>query len=149
MKLFSISNLIFIGAIIHSFSSVSASKYVIGMDAGTESLRVGIFSLEGKLIAGNSYSYYTTFPHPGWAEQNPTDWYNAMGEACRSAINSSDISADDILGVSIDTTACSVVALDEKMQPLRNSLLWMDARSAPQTEEILSKCKGSIIKTDL
>ena len=56
-----------------------AEKFVIGMDAGTESLRVGIFSLEGKHICSKSVSYSTTFPKPGHAEQNPTDWVTNMG----------------------------------------------------------------------
>ena len=46
------------------------------------------------------------------------------------------------MAICIDTTCCSVVALDAKHEPLRPALLWMDARSAPQTKEIMEKCKG-------
>ena len=42
----------------------------------------------------------------------------------------------------VDTTCCSVVALDESNEPLRNCLLWMDARSASQTEQIMDQCRG-------
>ena len=59
--------------------------FVIGVDAGTESLRAGVFDLEGNPLAFSSTAYQTTFPKPGWAEQNPQDWWEALG---KSVINS-------------------------------------------------------------
>ncbi|MEC7843079.1 MAG: FGGY family carbohydrate kinase, partial [Candidatus Latescibacterota bacterium] len=44
---------------------------VIGVDGGTESLRVAVFDLEGHPMAFASTAYETRFPHPGWAEQDP------------------------------------------------------------------------------
>lgn len=48
----------------------------------------------------------------------------------------------EVCAICVDTTCCSVVALDDTYQPLRPSLLWMDARSSTQTTEILHKCRG-------
>lgn len=48
-----------------------AKSYVIGIDAGTESLRAGVFDLNGKPVADVATSLATRFPKPGWAEQNP------------------------------------------------------------------------------
>jgi ribulose-phosphate 3-epimerase len=44
--------------------------------------------------------------------------------------------------ICLDTTCCSVVALDSEFTPLRRSLLWMDARASSQTEAIMEKCRG-------
>lgn len=52
--------------------------YVIGIDGGTESIRAGIFTRQGHVLAVQSIPYSTTFPQPGWAEQEPTDWWNAL-----------------------------------------------------------------------
>lgn len=87
-------------------------------------------------------AYKTYHPQPGWAEQMPQDWWNNIGEAVRGAVASIPESERNVCGICIDTTCCSVVALDENKEPLRPTLLWMDARSAAQTVEVMEKCKG-------
>jgi ribulokinase len=113
-------------------------KYVIGVDGGTESLRAGIFDLSGNPLAFASVTYPTNFLVPGWAEQNPEDWWNALGGAVRQAVVEAKVSKQEILGLCLDTTCCSVVALDGAGQSLRPALIWMDVRSAPQTEQVLA-----------
>ncbi len=51
------------------------AKYVIGVDGGTESLRAGVFDLQGKPVAMASFSYQTSFVKPSWAEQDPSHWW--------------------------------------------------------------------------
>lgn len=133
-------------------------KIVIGVDGGTESIRACCFDAEtGRVVGKSCASPYETYrPNPGWAEQDPNDWYECMGKSVRGAIDSlqqqqqqdddnDDSSASnsyEICCISVDTTCCSVVALDENNEPLRRCLLWMDARSASQTEEIMEKCRN-------
>ena len=113
-------------------------KYVIGVDGGTESLRAGVFDLSGNPLAFASVTYPTNFPIPGWAEQNPEDWWNALGGAVRQAVIDANVGKQEILGICLDTTCCSVVALDGAGNPLRPALIWMDMRSALQTEQVLA-----------
>jgi len=134
-------------------------KLVIGVDGGTESIRACCFdAINGSIVGKSCAVPYTTYhPAPGWAEQYPEEWYKNLGEAVRGAMESVNETEDGsdgdgdgvasdaksrVCAICIDTTCCSVVALDEDYNPLRPSLLWMDARSAPQTTEILKKCKG-------
>ena len=121
-------------------------RYVIGVDLGTESARVGLFSRSGALIQTAAVSYPTTYPNIGWAEQNPENWWRCLGEACRKVTSAAciekNIPQSAIEGICIDTTACSVVMLDQENKPIRNCLLWCDARSASQCEEILRTAKG-------
>ena len=60
--------------------------YVIGVDGGTESLRAFVFDLEGRPLAYHATPYETKFPQPSWAEQNPEDWWRALGESVRGAL---------------------------------------------------------------
>ncbi|KAL3941729.1 MAG: hypothetical protein SGBAC_003973 [Bacillariaceae sp.] len=111
----------------------------------TQSIRACCFDAETGAVVGDSCAsaYQTYHPQPGWAEQKPEDWWNNLGEAVRGAVSSiSDDSDSNICGICVDTTCCSVVALDKDKEPLRPSLLWMDARSAAQTVEVMEKCKG-------
>jgi ribulose kinase len=120
---------------------------VVGVDGGTESIRACCFDAATGAVVGKSCAaaYKTYHPKPGLAEQHPSDWWKCMGQAVKGAVNSipSDGGVDfDICGICVDTTCCSVVALDDKNEALRPCLLWMDARSAPQTQEIMEKCRG-------
>ena len=130
-------------------STSSARKVVIGIDGGTESIRACCFDAEtGHVIGKPCAAPYKTFhPHPGWAEQDPNDWYECMGRSVRGAVDSlsqhdENNGCYDICCVCVDTTCCSVVALDKNNNPLRKCLLWMDQRSSSQTEQIMEKCKG-------
>ncbi|MBQ42557.1 MAG: carbohydrate kinase, partial [Gemmatimonadetes bacterium] len=111
---------------------------VIGVDGGTESLRVGVFDLEGHPMAFASTAYETRFPHPGWAEQDPRDWWQALGQSVRRAVEQAGVDSRQIAAMAVDTTCCSVVALDGSGEPLRPCLIWMDLRSAPQTEKVVA-----------
>ncbi len=110
--------------------------YVIGVDGGTESLRAGVFDLAGTPLAFAASPYETTFPHPGWAEQDPADWWRALGEAVRGVVAEAGVAAADIAALALDTTCCSVVALDAAGQPLRPALIWMDVRSGRQADRV-------------
>lgn len=115
-----------------------SKKYLLGVDGGTEGLRAGIFDVLGTPLAYASTSYPTQFPAPSWAEQDPNDWWDALGKSVRKAISDSEISVDQIAAMAVDTTCCSVVALDDSGNPVRPALIWMDVRSAEQAEQMVA-----------
>jgi sugar (pentulose or hexulose) kinase len=59
-----------------------------------------------------------------------------MGAAVRGALTEASLSPSDICALCVDTTCCTVVALDSHGQPLRNAILWMDMRAAEQAKRI-------------
>lgn len=89
-------------------------KHVIGIDFGTESVRVGVFScITGELKASSAHEYKTYFPSPGHAEQDPLDWWTSLCQAMKDTMADTSTSVyESITGLCIDTTACTVVALD-------------------------------------
>ena len=115
-----------------------SKKYLLGVDGGTEGLRAGIFDVFGTPLAYASTSYPTQFPAPSWAEQDPNDWWDALGNSVRKTISDSGISVDQIAAMAVDTTCCSVVALDDSGNPVRPALIWMDVRSAEQAEQMVA-----------
>ena len=109
---------------------------VIGIDGGTESLRAFVFDLAGRPLGSAATAYRTDFPEPGWAEQNPQDWWSAAGRSVREAVAKAGVGAGDVLAISADTTCCSVVALDRDGAPLRPAMIWMDVRSAKESARV-------------
>ena len=88
-------------------------SYVIGIDGGTESVRAFVFDLEGRPKGIGVVPYSTAFPEPAQAEQNPEDWWQAVGEATQRALQAAAVRADDIDAISVDTTSCSVATFDQ------------------------------------
>ncbi|MEQ8967825.1 MAG: FGGY-family carbohydrate kinase [Azospirillaceae bacterium] len=114
------------------------SAYVIGVDGGTESLRAGVFDLAGNPLAFASARYPTEFPRAAWAEQDPRDWWTALGRTVREAVADSGVRPDQVKAIALDTTCCSVVALDDTGKALGPALIWMDLRSADQAAELVA-----------
>ena len=111
--------------------------HVIGIDGGTESLRAHVFDITGRSVGGAVSYYDAVFPAPGRAEQDPRDWWRALGEAVRGAVRSAAIDARDITALALDTTSATVVVADEAGNPLRSAILWMDVRASEEASAVL------------
>ena len=60
----------------------------IGVDLGTSAVKLLLMDGEGKIQKVVSREYPLFFPHPGWSEQNPEDWYQQSMEGIRELIRS-------------------------------------------------------------
>ena len=58
-------------------------SYLLGIDIGTSACKVAVFDRNGKVLAAASGDYPVYYPHEGWAEQNPEEWWD--GYACKIA----------------------------------------------------------------
>lgn len=112
------------------------SDFVMGIDVGTGSVRVGIFDLQGNAVAMATDEYPTYHPHNGWAEQNPEDWWQAICRATRRAMQEGGVNPSQIKGMSVDATCCTVIATDRDYNPLRPAIMWMDVRASAQAHKI-------------
>lgn len=115
---------------------MSVAPYLLGVDFGTESVRVGIFDAQGQPVVFASHEYPLYHTHPGWAEQEPNEWWNAFVVATRTALRESNVRAEEIVSLSADCTSCTVLMLGDDFQPLRPAIIWMDVRAAEQARRI-------------
>ena len=118
--------------------------YVIGIDGGTEGIRAHVFDLTGRPLASAVQAYDTTFPHPAWAEQDPEDWWAGLGTCVTGALAKAEITAGEIIALCVDTTCCSVVALDDNARPLRPAMIWMDVRAAKEAQSVAATGDGTL-----
>ena len=120
-------------------------ELLMGIDAGTESVRVGLYDLEGNEIAFAATEYPTYRPKHGWAEQDPRDWWSSLIVSVKKALQNADVTKDSIKGISLDATACSVVLCMNDGTPLRRSLIWMDVRASEEAR-FISSIKSDSLK---
>ena len=105
----------------------------LGMDVGTGGTRAVLVSEQGQLIASAS-SEHAAFrvEHPGWAEQDPEDWWRAAQEAIRAVL--AQVPGVKVDGVALTGQMHGAVMLDQHGQVLRPSVIWCDTRTQPQCD---------------
>lgn len=104
----------------------------LGLDIGTGGTRAVLVNTEGVLVA-SAAAEHAAFrsPHPGWAEQDPEDWWRATQEAVREVLRASGAKVD---AVGLTGQMHGAVMLDREGQVLRPSLIWCDQRTDEECE---------------
>lgn len=111
----------------------------LGIDVGTGGTRAVAIDERGlvRAAASGEHAHFRS-PQPGWAEQDPRDWWRAAGDAVRSVL-SAGISAESIAAVGFSGQMHGAVLLDERGEVLRPAIIWCDQRTAAQCRHITEK----------
>jgi len=110
---------------------------LLGIDVGTGGTRALVIDAQGTVVASASAEHqHFASPKPGWAEQDPRDWWKACGEAVRKALQTSEAKAEDIACVGFSGQMHGAVLLDASDEVVRPALIWCDQRSEPQSLEL-------------
>ena len=103
---------------------------LVGLDVGTTGVKALRISPGGEIVARAEEGYRLSTPQPGWAEQDPEDWWRAA-EAALAAVGS-----DGVAGIGLSGQMHGLVALDNADRVLRPAILWNDQRTGAECAEI-------------
>lgn len=106
--------------------------HVIGCDVGSQSLKGVLVDAEGVTVTGASATYELSFPHPGWAEQDPEGWLRALRAVISALLERGGVAAGDVGALGLASQVDGVVAVDAQGRHLRPAIIWMDRRAEPQ-----------------
>ena len=114
--------------------------YVMGIDVGTTGTRAIVVREDGAVVGAATGDHQPMrMAHPGWAEQDPEDWWKAAQNAVPAALKQAGLKGADIAAVGLSGQMHGVVLLDKGNRVLRSSLIWCDQRSQPQCDWITEK----------
>jgi len=117
-----------------------AKRYIVAHDMGTGGSKVVLFDRDGTLLGKSFQPYGTNYPQPRWAEQRPTDWWNAIVAGTQDVIAKTGIDVKEIAVISFDGHGMGNVPVDDKGALLRDStMVWFDSRSSAQAKRVLDK----------
>lgn len=114
-------------------------SHLLGIDIGTTGTKVLLVSPDGGIVARSNHEYPLHTPKPGWAEQDPADWWQATVAGIRDVLGASGVAREEILGIGLSGQMHGSVFLDERDQVLRPAILWCDQRTADQCRWITSQ----------
>lgn len=99
----------------------------IGVDLGTSAVKLLLMDEKGRIQNVVSREYPLFFPHPGWSEQNPQDWFSETMTGLKELLKDADKS--QVAGLSFGGQMHGLVILDEKDEVIRPAILWNDGRT--------------------
>lgn len=106
---------------------------LLGLDLGTTNAKAAAWDLDGRCHAAAETGYPTHFPRPGWAEQHPPDWTEALSKAVCGTVARLGTRAQDLVGAGLSAHGPGLVLVDDGGTPLLGaSPTWQDERCAPQ-----------------
>ncbi|HEY3618272.1 MAG TPA: xylulokinase [Candidatus Sulfotelmatobacter sp.] len=109
----------------------------LGIDVGSGGTRALVMNDAGTVVACGSEEHAPfTSPRPGWAEQDPRDWWRACGAAVRKALHSSNLHANEIACIRFSGQMHGAVLLDSGDEVVRNAIIWCDQRSEAQSHHL-------------
>lgn len=109
-------------------------KYLLGIDFGGGASKATLLSEEGEICATATYEYPTSYPKPGYAEQNPADWVEATCTNIKSVLEKSKVSPKDIAALSLDAATHTAVIMDKDFNIIRPAIYWTDTRSKAEVQ---------------
>ncbi len=109
---------------------------ILAIDVGTTAVKAVLFDLEGRVMSIAQSEYPTHYARPGWAEQDPEDWWRATCSALSQLWQAIPGSAERVIGLSISAQAPTMIAVDADGQPVFPALIWMDRRAEDQSRAL-------------
>lgn len=109
----------------------------IGIDLGTSALKLLLVDETGRVCREVSRAYPLSFPHPGWSEQNPEDWWNACLTGIPELLQGFD--PNQVAGIGAGGQMHGLVALDDQDRVIRPAILWNDGRTEREVEYLNEK----------
>ncbi|HIC89857.1 MAG TPA: xylulokinase [Anaerolineae bacterium] len=119
--------------------------YILAHDLGTTGNKASLFDAEGRLIASAFAGYETAYPQPGWAEQDPNAWWQAVQEATRQLIADSGVTPQEIVAIGFSGQMMGCVPVDVDGKPLRAAIIWADQRATVEAEALAQAVGADVV----
>lgn len=109
--------------------------YLLGYDIGSSSVKASIVDAQSGRCVASAYYPESEAPiiahKPGWAEQEPSSWWEYLKLATAGVLRSSAVTPSDIKAIGISYQMHGLVCVDRDMNVLRPSIIWCDSRAVP------------------
>ena len=108
----------------------------LGIDIGTQSLKAVAHGDDMALLGSASVAYQPTSPQPGWAEEDPQLWLDALRPAIGRALAAAEVAPSDIRAIAVCGQLDGCIATNAGGRAMAPAILWMDRRAGPLLADI-------------
>jgi len=118
---------------------VPGNDCLLGIDVGGTAVKIGLFDLEGHLVALHNEPIPFDSPRPGWAEVDPRRWLEAVPAGVRYVLDTGNVASEQVAGIGLSNMIGTVAPLDAGGKALRPAITYFDTRSAGEAQWILER----------
>jgi xylulokinase len=117
-------------------------RYVIAHDVGTSSNKAVLIDVDGNILESATVEYGFQYPNPGWVEQSPADYWQAIVNSTKKVMAHSSIKTSEILGIVYTTQAMGIIPIGSDNNILMNNITWVDGRAEKQAKKLMNRFAG-------
>lgn len=111
--------------------------YILALDEGTSSARAALYDRDGRRVAMETEQFATTYPQPGWVEQDASEIWVAQREAARAVIAKAGIAPGEIAALGITNQRETAVVWDRQTgEPVAPAIVWQCRRTAERCSQL-------------
>jgi xylulokinase len=121
-------------------------KLLLGIDYGTGGCKTTVLDETGRFVGEASTEFQTFHDHPGWSEQEPQDWWDALKSAL-GKLAAKGIDLKSIAACALDGSTHNAVLLDAQYKPVRRTIMWTDQRATAECEALKAGWGEKIFST--
>jgi xylulokinase len=113
------------------------NKYILAHELGTSSNKAILTTVHGEIIATTHQKYPLYHPKPGYAEEDPADWWEAVCGTTQRLLTETGTRPEAVAGITFSSQMQSLIPLSADGTPLSRAMIWLDGRSADIIRERL------------
>ena len=121
---------------------MAENKFVLSFDVGTSGVKSILLDFSGKIITHATEEYPSYIPQPGWMEQEPADYWDAVIRATRKILSASKLDPGRISGIVFTTQAMGIIPVDKEGNVLRRNITWVDNRAEEEAVWLMNRFLG-------
>lgn len=111
-------------------------RHILAIDLGTSALKVALVSVTGEVVASEQAACRVKLRPGGGAEQDPEGWWALIAGAASRLLSSGAVAPESVMAICCTAQWSGTVAVDKGGAPIRDAIIWMDSRGAPQARRI-------------
>jgi xylulokinase len=113
------------------------ADHVLTVDLGTSGPKVALFTLDGSYVDGDFTPVGLNHVADGGVEQSPDAWWSGVVAAAQRLMDRGAVVPADVVAVAVTSQWSGTVPVDPDGVPLHDAIIWMDARGAAATSEMV------------
>lgn len=134
----------------------STAEYLLGYDIGSSSVKASLVDVQSGKCVSSSFFPKQEAPiralKPGWAEQEPGDWWSYLKDATQCIMSESGAKPQEVAAIGISYQMHGLVCVDAQGEVLRPSIIWCDSRAVPYGERAFrelgpEQCLGHLLNS--
>jgi xylulokinase len=117
---------------------------LLGIDAGTTSVKAGLFSPNGQCLAVARQEYQLATPHASWAELDPEMYWQACVDTVQKAVRGAGVTPEQVAALCVSSQGETLIALDAKGTPVHPAIVWLDNRATREAETLADRFSSEV-----